>query len=755
MSKRFSELLSEGFSSVAKRQGKRLSDVVDDVARSLGYSDHTINSWLYHGKTPVNLEQKTFLVRYCATYGRVGKDWANSLLVQARYPHREVLLDELFPERTQQSEVPHVYQNLPPRYGDFLGREADMARVIEGLDSRWPLISIEGMGGVGKTTLAIETARRCFPSHESALLVPFQAVAWVSAKDHLEQKRWLGEVLDTIARVLNFPYITQMSVEEKTPRVDKLLRANRILVIIDNFETIEDPDLESWMQTVPEPSKVLITGRYAKLRRVWDVHLRGLDESESLELIRRQANRLGLKPLMTDDDKTLLPLAHVTEGNPMAIELALGHVKRGVFTLEEMIDHLYSARQTVNNVFDYLYKHAWEMLTEEAQKLLMVMPFFVGATSEKAIGAAAGLSEYHLGAAVEQLIGMSLLDLENGVKGENRYSTHPLTRAFAEGKSLESSKWVIEARDRWVGWYKTFESEATEPNFQKLHYELSNYLNVMEWLSKNDDITNLSIIFCRVQHIMFAEGHWSSLLQYANQLSNWAKLTNNADLLRDIVQSPISVYRRLGTFSRGELWLKQAQDICNQLGNELLQAEIWLARGRLLLEQLFQNPDLLNEGVEFLLKALEIFQRCSVAEKTIQILNTIGNFYLRSRMLEEASKFYHQGLSFLEEFSEEIPTRARWSVYLRGNLGLVAGGKGNFVEACTVLEGILDKLTEYTDKAEVYTALALYELHQGNEEQAWAWREKAEQIFTRLGMTRPVSVEDIEWRQIHDEQYQG
>src|SRR5438876_909264 len=40
--------------------------------------------------------------------------------------------------------IPRVHHNLPPPYGEFLGREKDVARVLDGLQSRWPLISIEG-----------------------------------------------------------------------------------------------------------------------------------------------------------------------------------------------------------------------------------------------------------------------------------------------------------------------------------------------------------------------------------------------------------------------------------------------------------------------------------------------------------------------------------------------------------------------------------------------------------------------------------
>jgi hypothetical protein len=176
--------------------------------------------------------------------------------------------------------------------------------------------------------------------------------------------------------------------------VPKLLRTHRALIVVDNFETIEDPSLVDWMQEVPEPSKILITSRYTQLRSAWAGHLRGLERFESLELIRRHAQGLDLRTIETTDEATLFPLVEVTGGNPKAIEMALGHMKYGGMSLKTVVDHLHTAYQTVNNVFDYLFAHAWDMLPQNARQVLLVIPFFRETASKEALGAAAGLQGY-------------------------------------------------------------------------------------------------------------------------------------------------------------------------------------------------------------------------------------------------------------------------------------------------------------------------------------------------------------------------
>ncbi|MCB8978610.1 MAG: tetratricopeptide repeat protein [Ardenticatenaceae bacterium] len=66
----------------------------------------------------------------------------------------------------QQLQPPKVYHNLPqPDYGEFVGRKDELAQIFNLLQphpqSRHHLIVIDGIGGIGKSTLALEVAHRC------------------------------------------------------------------------------------------------------------------------------------------------------------------------------------------------------------------------------------------------------------------------------------------------------------------------------------------------------------------------------------------------------------------------------------------------------------------------------------------------------------------------------------------------------------------------------------------------------------------
>ena len=77
--------------------------------------------------------------------------------------------------------------NLPARsYSQFIGREEEMQKILDFLDHKHAshLITIDGIGGVGKTTLALEAAYLCLEATQKQLYDKphFEAFVFTSAK---------------------------------------------------------------------------------------------------------------------------------------------------------------------------------------------------------------------------------------------------------------------------------------------------------------------------------------------------------------------------------------------------------------------------------------------------------------------------------------------------------------------------------------------------------------------------------------------
>jgi LuxR family glucitol operon transcriptional activator len=195
-----------------------------------------------------------------------------------------------------------IYSNLPSRI-EFIGRKKEMERVKSALNSRYFLICIDGIGGIGKTSLALEVIHECLRFSKGEIKVAeekqpesaipkFDGFIWTSAKD---RELRLNDILDAVARTLDWPGIAQQPYEEKIESVRKLLQTKPYLLIVDNFETITDEAVRDFLLKIPEPSKVLITSREQKLPQAWAVSIKGLEQDEALALIRNEGQRLGLK----------------------------------------------------------------------------------------------------------------------------------------------------------------------------------------------------------------------------------------------------------------------------------------------------------------------------------------------------------------------------------------------------------------------------------------------------------------------------
>lgn len=728
---RFGKLLSEGIVSVAKRQGKKIREVEQDLATQMSFTYHAVEHWR-KGFPPREPEQIAFLARYCLRYGRVDRAWLNGFLVQADYPihEREVLLAEVFPPQTGAEKARRLYQNLPPRYGELLGREKDMARVMEGLHSRWPLVAIEGMAGVGKTTLTLEVALRCLSDTEIAPDQRFQAVVWVSAKDRPEQQKWLEEVLDTIARVLDCIYVTLWEPTQKIEEVNKLLKTHRVLVIVDNYEVIKDPHLEQWLFRLPEPSKGLLTTRHGQMRSVWAIHLTGLEEPEALTLIRHHIRRLGLRNLEGAADVVLLPLARVTEGNPKAIELALGYIKRGMLSLTEVVDHLHRASESVNTVFDYLFSHTWEKLDPDARYVLLAAAFFVDQVGKAALGAVASLGDFRLDLALGQLVELSFLDSRLDDSQHIWYAIHPLVRAFSQSQLGKETEWRLGAEERWIQWFEAFLGQYNTrdwPAHQKLLQEQANIFAAISWALHNRHPLAPSLVK-QVWHYVYIRGLWRECEAFTSQAIKQLEDRNDPPLYFWLVS-------HLG-------WLLHEQERWEDSIQHLREVESGiLEMGQL---DLLRETDVLNYVAQWHLfhtrydiaenyetRFLEMAEQAGDQEGVVVARYYLALIRLHQGQYQLAEQLYANLLPEAQKIGWE-----RAEGYISCQLGEARLRLGKLVEAKPLLDharGLAERWGEPLLQARAFHGYARMKKLEGAILEARLYAEQAYDIYHRLG----------------------
>jgi tetratricopeptide (TPR) repeat protein len=506
---RFGQKVKGLVNSISAERGATAEVINDEIAEAItGKTAKTIGAATVEsykrGNVPDDHRIIEVLAELSVKAGSRNREWVYNFLQIAQYPAVEKLLDRLFPAAPAPRKTEsRIYQNLPaPTYSQFVMRQQPYAEVVDGLSQRSAAVLIVSMGGMGKTSLAREVAARSMQPDSD---VPkFQSVVWVSDKDRPGTTN-LSSVLDEIARTLDYPGYTQFDFEEKRREVEQLLRRQRVLLVVDNFETITDGALVSWLIRLPEPSKAIITSReYSRAFRnnTFVLDLRGMTESEAYEYVQQNLRFLKLDSLVTSQEQ-LSPLLYVTGGNPKAISMALGCVKYERRPLQQVVDDLYAAR---GDIFDDLFARCWSLLDEAARRVLLSMTFFVDSASEEALSATADVTGFAFSRAIERLTDLALLDVkQEDLNSPPRYLLHPLVKAYSEARSQEQTDFQSLARSRWLQYFTNFVAQIKE---QKT-FEM---LDILEQQDSN---------ICACLDYAFGAQHWELFVTIYKQMHSF------------------------------------------------------------------------------------------------------------------------------------------------------------------------------------------------------------------------------------------
>ena len=348
-------------------------------------------------------------------------------------------------ERASRREVQaRLDSRLPaPTYVELVGADQSL-QVVGNLlveANGDGIVAIDGMGGLGKSSLADALARRLVSQGQ------FLDVAWTSAQQsrfgysgHIEVEHTDLLTADALIDEIGLQLLSELFQSPTTTRFQKLdalkerLKQSPHLIVMDNLETLSNVNelldiIRPWVY----PSRFLLTTRN-KLDpqpHVRSYSLPPLSEASTIRLVRRLAARQdAASGIATASDDQLLPIFETVGGNPLALRLVVG--QSAVKGLDFVLKDLRTARGTkTEELYTYIFRSAWDALDEHARQLWLVMPIIhdQGGSMEM-LAASAGMAEEELGSALEQLVERNLVDARGGL--EPRYSIHNLTRTFLE-----------------------------------------------------------------------------------------------------------------------------------------------------------------------------------------------------------------------------------------------------------------------------------------------------------------------------------
>ena len=400
--------------------------------------------------------------------------------------------------------------NLRRAASAIVGRDAELADIVAAVRSR-RLVTLTGVGGVGKTRLALEVAARLsdeFP--DGVWLFEFAAVNDPAA------------VPEAVAAVLG---ITQQPGKTVSESIAAALEGRVRLLVFDNCEHVLDAtaDLAEAILAESETTKVLATSREGLAladEQVWPVRSLAIDAA--VDLFTERAHYVA--PALTFDDASVVgDICRRLDGIPLAIELAASRTSSmAVDEIRDHLDHrfklLVGSRRALGRHQTLRHAVAWsyDLLDDAERRLLERCSVFAGGFDLESACAVAGseADRYQIVDMLDALVRKSLIVAEQS-SGRTRFSLLETIREFADEKLADRGV-AQEVRDAHARHYANREAEIMalwdSPRQREAYTwfgtELANLRNAFRWAADHNDLDTAATIATFVGLIgFFAENY--------------------------------------------------------------------------------------------------------------------------------------------------------------------------------------------------------------------------------------------------------
>jgi len=605
---------------------------------------------------------------------------------------------ETLTSSSRDRERAEAFANLPRR-PYFVGREEELKTVLQSLqpNSRTFIVGIEAIGGMGKSTLAIEIGYRCI---ENDL---FESVIWISAKESqltlhgiepvIAEAKTLSDILITLGANLGNPTIGNLSMNDQIKRAYQLLSKRTTLLILDNFESLsrnEQRDILDFLRRSPITLKVVITSR-ERVSEGQIIRLQGLSFEESSALLEWDAQQKNIH-LTKDQNKYLVDL---TGGLPLALLWVQGQIAVLGYSATQVLDKL--SLDTDIPILEYCFNHSWNLLRYGGEKkLLFILALLPDSVSREALAEISGIDDSDsFEVAVSDLLQLTLIDHEHG---RDYFSILPLTRRFIRTQFASDRKFIKQAELKLAQYYAKLLSQKSSfeewRRYDELLLDRNNILSVAQWCYKSlqkkqfgsgpltKQAKNIAEILVQIASqfgsVLWQRAYWYDRLTLAHAASSAARLLLDWKSVSNFARNISWIYFYQGDYLRALHWAEEALSATTKTEDELLIAAAKRLLGTVELRMgNFERSETLLEDV---LKTSEKYASddYGIYSKGFAQYG-LGDLEYERGNIEKAGNWYQQALNTWQDPLRKDPVRH--ISYALNGLGFVALKGKNYADA--------------------------------------------------------------------------
>lgn len=615
-----------------------------------------------------------------------------------------------------------IINNLPiadyEYEGGFVGRADDEEKIIKMLKSNMHrVITIAGAGGVGKSALTLKIVNDII--RES--IIEYDFIVWVSAKEN--KLSYLGiedleptlknydELLDTILNVVGFDADSYgENNNKKESDINDLFDAcNRVLLIIDNLETITDERIINFILDSHPNVNFIITSRrgLGQVERRYD--LKELKEKDAIHLFRIICKEKGLQELQIADESLIRSYVKKVYCYPLAIKWVLGQAALG----KDIMCVIDGINEQSSDISKFCFDQVFSELSLEAKSILYALCLDNEAVPKGVLKYISNLDDISFEDCIHDLLIVSLILPEQKVNKQNGeinsyYSLLPLTRGYVKVELDKNRDIKSKLQERMVTVETTLEeaerakvqyrfslsnfgatteeekiaSMLAQTAYQK--YQAGSYLDAVETFKKAVDIApRFASIYRNWAIIESMESHWAeadALMEKASKLNKddtqiwlvWGNIKRKSDKIKEaynyyekayklspkdnvVLNSYAQAISRLGDFQRADKLYKEALELVEGIphNKHLIINYTSIAENlKKWAEALVEDRDYaqatqkIHDALVAIQKVLKIDRNDYKAKELhMDILYTYGTVY-------DKQKDYENALSILKELVE-------------------------------------------------------------------------------------------------------
>ena len=574
---------------------------------------------------------------------------------------------------------------LPPQPTPFVGRALELAELGGLLQSDGTrLVTLLGPGGVGKTRLALETAREMAHAFDDGVVfVPLAP---------------LGSVVQIPRASLESLGVEPVAGHDPEEQLLELLIDKEMLLLLDNFEhLLSGASLITRILEATSSCKLIVTSRqplgllneviyeveglaYPALDMYDDI-----EEYDAVALFVRSARRVQAGfTLPLDQKQAVRELCRLLSGQPLGLELAANWIRllsptEIVAELSSTLDLLEITTEELpprHRSLRALFDSSWSLLTDEDRSALRRLAIFRSGFDRLAAQRVAGVGLRTL----LSLLNKSLLTRKRG----EAFEWHVAVQQYAEMKLSEHQDELKDVRHSYLKWAVGLAEEAAAASngpdeaawLEKLAAHHSNLNSALELCLQVGDTETGLRLGAYLWEFWYFRGHYSEGLRFltavlaapdAAAFPRWqAKALISAGILchgqgrdhasRDFFLQAVGPTRELGDpFALAEL-LNNLGGISQEMGDY-------------------------RAAHEYHRECLDL-RRAQADEVGIAMsLNNLGNLFHSEEKYSSARECYEEGLILHRRLGNQKGTS-----YSLTGLGMVAFEAGRLAEARSLFE---------------------------------------------------------------------